>query len=811
MLRFTITILAILISAAATLVAASPDHKVLAPPGSLSEIEGVSVLQDYGAFVLYSMTEATWASRNGLLPDRAWNADFMDRLQFTAGPFDTQRESLMLAEHLMAEPTAEPTLRLIQFVGPIRESWLRDIRRLGAEPVHYIANNGYLVWADGQALAALQDSARNGGPIQFTSDLPAGFKLSSALFERLGNATPFNPDEIIPVIIQMLNHGDKENTENIVKNLLVTQTSEWTPVLAYQNITGTARVGALLDLARRGDVTHVGRRLARQLNDEVQSQIIAGNLVNWGEYPTGPGYHAFLEAFGLPTSPSAYPLLDISDTGLGNGSINTGDPTLHEDGLITNPTRIAYVNNCTAAATGEDIGGHGHINTSIAIGFDQRSGFPFRDPDGYQRGHGINPWGRVGSTRLFAPTFDTSACGGSDMIVIKSIQDTGAMISSNSWGCAGCAGSYDTSSQIYDLGTMDSDTTEAGYQEMIFFFGAGNSGPGSGTINTPGNAKNVITIGASESYRPSDEDGDWTDGCGAGPTNSDHAMQEAFFTSRGPAPGGRAKPELIAPGTHIQGTASTSAGYDGSGVCDAARPSGQTVFAASSGTSHSTPAVAGLGTLVYWWIENGHANPSFTQAPSPAMMKAYLIGHTTHLTQADWTLPGDDQGFGMPAHELLFDGTPTLLIDQSVVFDNSGEVWTWTGARADPSKAVRIVLAYTDYPGYVGTSPQVNNLDLSGWVGGSYRQGNNFAGPSTPGGTHPPDPDNNYEAIFVPSPNDDLITITITATNIAGNGAPGGDMTDQNFALVCYNCRSPDLFSDGFEIGDSSQWDTVVP
>ena len=70
-------------------------------------------------------------------------------------------------------------------------------------------------------------------------------------------------------------------------------------------------------------------------------------------------------------------------------------------------------------------------------------------------------------------------------------------------------------------------------------FSAGNSGPSGGTIGTPGNGKNMITVGASENRRPSDEGGNWTDGCNIGPTGADNAMDVISFSSRGPAPGGR--------------------------------------------------------------------------------------------------------------------------------------------------------------------------------------------------------------------------------------------------------------------------------
>src|SRR5207249_11290949 len=124
-------------------------------------------------------------------------------------------------------------------------------------------------------------------------------------------------------------------------------------------------------------------------------------------------------------------------------------------------------------------------------------------------------------------------------------------------------------------------------------------GPGAATVDTPGNAKNVITAAASEGVRPT-----WTDGCGVGPTGADNAMDILGFSSRGPAPGGRTKPDLTAPGTHIQGTASTDPGYTGAGVCDQFQPTGQTVFTASSGTSYSAPALAGVASLYYRWLQD---------------------------------------------------------------------------------------------------------------------------------------------------------------------------------------------------------------
>lgn len=679
-----------------------------------------------------------------------------------------------------------PALHLVRFTGPIKDEWLQAIEAIGGIPIQYIAPNGYLLWADAESRAALEKIVEQGDFLVSSEPYPLNLKFGPAL-ERLDD-----PDAVVSVVIQMYRHEERTASEAVIQNLSVTQLTNWTPVLNYQNIDVAIHARDVDAIIRLPDVFWIELRLERHLLDEVQGQILAGNFNASQSGPSGPGYLAWLNGYGFSTDPNDYPIVDVTDDGIGNGTVNSGDPTLHLFGDINQATRLAYIGNCTNSASGEGVDGHGHINVSIAGGYDQRGGFPFQDPLGFLRGLGINPYGRFAGTRVFDPGFDLSACGGTDSGLILSIQNNGAQISSNSWGCSGCAGTYDDSSQAFDAGVRDADPTEPGDQELIFIFSAGNSGPGSGTVGTPGNGKNMITVGASENQRPTDEDGNWTDGCNIGPTGADNAMDVISFSSRGPSPGSRVKPELIAPGTHIQGTASTNAGYTGNSVCDQYRPSGQTVFASSSGTSHSTPAVAGVASLAYYWMQN-----TYGVTPSPALMKAYLIAHPTYLTgvSANDTLPSNSQGYGMPNMSAMFDDSEKFLLNQTVVFDNSGETWTWEGAVIDTTKPVRIVLAYTDAPGAIGVSPQVNDLNLSANVGGSIYLGNVFSGQwSITGGSA--DPFNNYEAVFLPAGTDGAIEITVTGFNIAGDGLPNsGDITDQDFALVCYNCAQTPTYS----------------
>ena len=799
--------------------AAESSHKVFAAPGILDGREGVTLEHDYGAFRLYRISDETLRNLPASLRAQVRHANDTDRLLFDARIIDTRSKGPS-----RALDSAGPGfgLHLVQFIGPIRDAWLAELRAAGGEPIQYIAHNGYLVRADGAARARLDALAAEGRILQYSAPYAADLKLGPTLRQRLDD--PRQRAGAVDVVVQMLRHPRRAASEASIDALDLASGNGWSPVLQFQNRYATVRLEDVAAIAGLPDVTWIGERLPRELFDEVQAQIVAGNFDGTGTMPAGPGYKTFLDGLAFSQDPADYPIVDIVDGGVGQGDVVSGDPTLHEGGDDANPTRLAYLVNCTLEADGGgDFDGHGHINASIAGGFDLRAGFPFQDPNDYQRGLGINPYGRLAGTRVFEPFgFELRTCGGTPAELLRGQQDRGARISSNSWGCPGCADTYDDFSQAFDVGVRDADFVEPGNQELTLVFAAGNTGPFSATIGSPGNGKNMITVGASENVRPEDEDGPWLDGCVVFPHEADNAMDMADFSSRGPAPGGRIKPEIVAPGTHVQGTASPDPLFAVApdGVCDPYRPSGQTTFSASSGTSHSTPAISGLISLITWWLENGRggtvldARPDGTvvdasargsaavesgggASPSPALIKAYLMAHPTYLSglSAGDTLPSNAQGYGMPDMNALFADTPELIHDQSHVFTDSGGTWKLLAAVADPALPLRITLAYTDAAGMIGTSPQVNDLDLVATVAGETYRGNVMSGAwSVSGGVA--DSANNYEAIYLPASTTGDIEITVTAFNIAGDGVPSwGDSTDQDFALVCDNCVARSAFT----------------
>lgn len=795
-------------------------YKVFAPKASAPA--GVQAIESYGRFGLYSVDAGILSSMQSESAGVHVDPE-ADRLLFSAYPFDTQRDVLRAPAPFTLDSWPGARLEIVQFVGPVKQAWLDALTASGITPVQYVANNGYIVWVDVDAQAALQQLRTAASWLQYASPLYGFLKIDPRLGAQLAQAGRGDPE--VDVTVQVYRHDADADTRRFVEALGITPTRQlgplgpgtpsllWAPIAdRFRNLSVRVRLSDVAAIAERPDVTFVGEALAARLFDEKQSIIMTGDLL---PRPGSIRYLPFLIERGFSQNPDDYPIVDVTDSTINEGGtgatvVDTADPRLRVGGSLGNPSRAAYFKNCSSlanAAVGA-IDGHGSINGSIIAGYDQTPGTPYRDNDGHQLGLGVNPFGRVGSTTLFVgagPSFDYGGCGNDVTGVIQANWRSGARISNNSWGSFRLPATYDASQQAYDAGVRDADRDTPGNQEMIFVFSAGNLGPDTETVTSPASAKNTIAVGASENLRPFEAA---NNRCGDdGAAAADDPQSVADFSSRGPAPGQRLKPEVVAPGTHILGGASIYSGYIGTGVCLKHYPSDQTIFASSSGTSLAAPAVSGLASLAYHWIERGGVGAAAgsvdviggARAPSPAAMKAWLIAHPSYLIGGgNDDLPSDHQGYGMPNLSTMFDTTPKIVLDQSEIFDDTGETRTYSWKVADRTRPVRIVLAYTDAFGALGTSPQVNNLNLSVTSAGLTYLGNRFQRNfSTTGGT--PDTRNNYEAVFLPAGASDL-RITVTAANIAGDGVPGsGDGTDQDFALVCSNCDRQRIFGDGFE------------
>ncbi len=415
---------------------------------------------------------------------------------------------------------------------------------------------------------------------------------------------------------------------------------------------------------------------------------------------------------------------------------------------------------------------------------------------GYRFGTGVAPWARIGASKIFrcSGAFGLDGLAPSYRRVVEDAWDRGARISNNSWG-EPRSGAYTTVAREYDSLVRDANAAQSGNQEMVQVFAAGNDGVsvGNGSIDAPGTAKNVITVGASENIRSLGT----TDACGVSDAEANDADDLLDISSRGPTDDLRVKPDLVAPGTHVTGARPRHVAYTGSWMCSKMVPDGGSLYAASSGTSQAAPQVAGAAALIRQWYEDPDEQG---QAPSPAMTKAILANTATDIAGGQdgrggpvRSAPNPEQGWGRVNVGTLLDDPPRVFHDQG---DNllgaSGESVLRTYAVEDSSRQVKVTLAWTDAPGMVGASAYVNNLDLVVAAGGRTYKGNAFAaGRSLRDGDA--DPRNNLESVYLPRGIDGSFSVRVTGTNIVGNGVPGNQRaTDQDFAVVVSNAAETD-------------------
>ena len=156
-----------------------------------------------------------------------------------------------------------------------------------------------------------------------------------------------------------------------------------------------------------------------------------------------------------------------------------------------------------------------------------------------------------------------------------------------SLGASGCADGTDSTSLAVN------NAHDAG---IVVAVAAGNEGPGTCTIGSPGAAAKALTVGAMADM-------------------GELGFYQAYFSSRGPTADGRIKPDVSAPGVDVTSAQSgTTNGYD-----------------TFSGTSMATPFVAGVALLMR------DATPSLT---------SQQVKDKIRETAIDWARGGDNTSVG---------------------------------------------------------------------------------------------------------------------------------------------------------------------
>jgi serine protease AprX len=625
-------------------------------------------------------------------------------------------------------------LRLVQLAGPVQDAWLAELSLSGLEIVQYIHPYTYVVWGtQAQADAAVLHSF-----VRWTGNFAPAYKVLPP-WRGLGDA----PVDVILMIYKGADHLSIQREIQLALGGRMTGLSSSDPAFYLAGFTLPG--SRFMEAAQLPGVYSI-QPVPTDGGDrgEMSGQINAGNY-NAGN-AAFPGYMSWLTAMG------------VNGNGVVIANVDSGVAETHPD--LAGQFLPCTGSTCGGAASSS----HGSHTAGIMAGTGASG---VLDSFGFLRALGVAPGARM-VEQLYSPTYTQP--GGMLTLMTQSYRN-GALLSGNSWGPAGFPLGYDNNTRQVDVGVRDADPDLAGNQEFSYILSIMNGNGGTSSQGTPDEAKNIFTIGSTKMQN-------------SGTGSQILQINDISANSaHGPSLDGRKIPHMVAPGCYVD---SSSTG---------------TSYALLCGTSMASPQISGAAALFIEYYRN-----LFGVEPSPAMIKAAFLPVAHDLAGSkdanNGTLghPFDSkQGWGrMNLPPVLSPELPVRYFDNPVIFDNTGETWTQVFSPLDPSQPVRLMLVWTDAPGHGlgGSTPAWNNdLDLSVFFNGETYKGNVFGadGWSVPGGAA--DYRNNTEGIFLGPTVSEQVQVTVTAANITSDGVPFyGDGTDQDFALVCYNCAlEPDF------------------
>ncbi|MHC4609305.1 MAG: S8 family serine peptidase, partial [Planctomycetota bacterium] len=443
----------------------------------------------------------------------------------------------------------------------------------------------------------------------------------------------------------------------------------------------------------------------------------------------------------------------LSGNGVLIANVDSGVQNNHPD-LVNRLVSCSGVT-CGGSATSS----HG-THTAGIMAADGSSGT--LDSFGFLRGLGQAPGANL-VEQVYSPWFTQP---GGMLLLMSDSYDNGALLSGNSWGPAGSPHGYDDDTLQVDIGARDTDPNTPGDQPLLYVRSIMNGNGGTSSQGTPDEAKNIFTIGSTKMQN----------------SNGSQILDINDLSSNsahGPCLDGRLIPHMVAPGCRVDSCTSGSS------------------YTLLCGTSMASPHVSGAAAV---FIEYYRSLPDYTTDPSVAMTKAAFIAVAHDLAgnlDADGGVLGHPfdrkQGWGRMDLEAVVDPQVEVrYFDNPLIFDDTGEEWMEAVSAADPTEPLRVMLVWTDAPGHGlgGSTPAWNNdLDLVVESGADSYRGNNFAadGWSQTGGAA--DIKNNTEGVFIGPAAFGVYNIRVIASDINSDALPNsGDSTDQDFAVVCYNC-----------------------
>jgi len=628
----------------------------------------------------------------------------------------------------------EKGIYLVHLLGPTPASWLNSLEELDLELIDYVPNYAYEVRMTPEVAEKVEQLYF----VDWVGIYQPGFKLA---------------EDLRPGVVSVnMADGSREMIE----------------------VEDESRFA---ELARRPDVYYISNYIEPQLHCEVATQMVGGGL--WNYEPDGDPYTPYRGhgQYGAYVNQIGYE---------GQGY----EVVVADTGILDQPDFTGRVVGGLSYAGGDwsDAHGHGsHVAGSVAGDTHGGTGDTVDDywdteVEDYYVAQGMAPQATLFSQKIFddGGTF-VGPTNPYTQIIWDARDNSDAFVHQNSWGSES-AGAYGAADSDYDAGVRDAGDGEP----MFISVSAGNAGETRGgdvnyqSTGSPGNAKNVMTVGATETFYPGLT---YVDDFDADPEKT------AQFSSRGWTADNRIKPDIMAPGWVVF---STYVDED----------TGEWTYAGIGGTSMSAPAVAGSAVLVMEWYEG-----EFGYRPSPAMIKALMINTARPLEPQGGDfytghIPNRDEGWGHVDLVSMMDAPVDFMVEDGTSILETQDVDEYEIEYIDPGEPLKLSLAWTDSPAASGANPTLRNnlnIEVIAPSGDTYR-GNAFEEGWTPPNTDAMsdfdgnndgwDDRNNVQNVYINTA--DLEAGAYTVRVIAENVPEPVVGSGQDYSLVMYNAQEPD-------------------
>ncbi len=471
-------------------IASAAPHKVRVSDSELAKsllVQGGRLVADYGAFQIVEADDAALAGQDA---SKVELKDEFDFIQLNAERLNTRTaEAKALRKPVGA--FAGKRLHLVQFTGPIKPEWRAELEQSGAHIVSYIPQNGYLIYGDVVTLGKMQNWAATNDFVQWDGVYADDYKIHPRARVTDEKGLRRKPATDLFAIQLLDDTNANPATLALIDGMKLEPVRNQFQTLRYRNIIVRLPPERLAEVAARPEVVSIQPYFEPKKLDERQDQILAGNLT--GTVPSGAGYLAWLASKGFTQAQftSSGFVVDVSDSGIDNGTTTPGHFGLYQLGNTSQVSRVAYsrlVGTANNGSTLQGCDGHGTLNSHIIGDYDNQTNLLVHtDANGFSYGLGVCPFVKVGASVVFDPDNFTSP---NYPNLQSQAYNSGARISNNSWGDTGSAGAYNTDAQAYDALVRDAQPSgstyaTAGNQQMVIVFAAGNEGPTTISIDSP--------------------------------------------------------------------------------------------------------------------------------------------------------------------------------------------------------------------------------------------------------------------------------------------------------------------------------------